>query len=84
MKDCFYMKELQKHLERADEKLAAASILFENSMFNDTISEAYYSKFHSANAILLLKDYHPQSHKGLIKEFGLQFVVTGLIEDFLW
>ncbi len=53
-------------------------------MFNDTISEAYYSKFHSANAILLLKDYHPQSHKGLIKEFGLQFVVTGLIEDFLW
>ncbi len=65
------MKEWQKHLERAEEKLQAAGILFENNMLNDTISEAYYSMFHAANAVLSLKDVHPKTHKGLISEFGL-------------
>ena len=32
-------------MERAEEKLRSASLLFENSMFADAISEAYYSMF---------------------------------------
>lgn len=76
------MKEWQKHLERAEVKLTAAIVLFENNLLNDTISEAYYSMFHAAKALLTLKDHHPKTHKGLISEFGLQFVASGSIEDF--
>lgn len=50
-------------------------------MLNDAISEAYYSMFHAASAILSLKDSYPRNHKGLISEFGLQFVASGSIED---
>jgi uncharacterized protein (UPF0332 family) len=39
------MKEWEKHLERAEEKLRSASILFENKMFADAVSEAYSSVF---------------------------------------
>ncbi|MFA0833864.1 MAG: HEPN domain-containing protein [Methanobacterium formicicum] len=73
------MKEWQKHLERAEE-LICSPVLFENEMFNDALSEAYYSLFHAANAILSFKDLHPRTHKGLIAEFGLQFVATDIIE----
>jgi uncharacterized protein (UPF0332 family) len=75
------MKEWQKHLDRAEEKLISAQILFENQMHNDTISEAYYSMYHSTKAILLLVDSNPKTHKGLVSEFGLQFVLSGSIED---
>lgn len=50
-------------------------------MLNDAISEAYYSMFHAASAILSLKDSYPRTHKGLISEFGLQFIASGSIEN---
>jgi uncharacterized protein (UPF0332 family) len=43
----------QKHLDRAEEKLISAQILFDNQMHNDTISEAYYSMYHSTKAIFM-------------------------------
>lgn len=30
----------EKHLERSEEKLSAACVLFENKMFNDALSES--------------------------------------------
>jgi|GEM_PF-4911680 len=42
------MKEWEKHLERAEEKLKSAHILFDNNMFADSVSESYYSMYHAA------------------------------------
>jgi uncharacterized protein (UPF0332 family) len=49
------MKEWERHLDRAEEKLRSASILFEHKIFADAISEAYYSMFHAAKALLALR-----------------------------
>ena len=75
------MKEWEKHLERADEKLGSANLLFENNMSTDAISEAYYAMFHAAKALLALKDVYPRTHAGVVSQFGLQFVNEGLIEE---
>lgn len=68
-------------MERAEEKLRSTSILFENNMFADAISEAYYSMFHAAKALLTLKSIYPRTHAGVVSQFGLQFVNKGLIEE---
>ena len=75
------MKEWEKHLERAEEKLSSANLLFENNMFVDAISEAYYAMFHAAKSLLALKDIYPKTHTGVVAQFGLQFVNEGLIEE---
>jgi uncharacterized protein (UPF0332 family) len=75
------MKEWEKHLERAEEKLSAANLLFENNMFADAISEAYYAMFHAAKSLLALKDIYPKTHTGVVSQFGLQFVNEGFIEE---
>jgi uncharacterized protein (UPF0332 family) len=75
------MKEWEKHLDRAEEKLRSASILFEHNMFADAISEAYYSMFHAAKALLALRGLFSKTHAGVVSQFGLQFVNEGLIED---
>ncbi len=76
------MKEWERHLERAEDKLRSANILFENDMFIDAISEAYYSMFHSAKALLTLENIYPKTHSGVVSQFGLKFVTEGLIEEF--
>ena len=76
------MKEWEKHLERAEEKLSSANLLFEHRMFADAISEAYYAMFHAAKSLLALKDIHPRTHTGVVSQFGLQFVNECLIEEF--
>lgn len=76
------MKEWKKHLERAEEKLKSAHILFENNMFADSVSESYYSMYHAAKALLALKSIYPRTHTGLVSQFGLNFVTEGIIEDF--
>jgi uncharacterized protein (UPF0332 family) len=68
-------------LERAEEKLRSANILFENNMFADAISEAYYAMFHAAKSLLALKDIYPKTHTGVVSQFGLQFVNEGFIEE---
>lgn len=68
-------------MERAEEKLRSANILFENNMFADAISEGYYAMFHAAKALLALKSVYPKTHAGVVSQFGLQFVNAGLIEE---
>jgi len=70
-------------LERAGEKLKSSNLLFENDMFADAISEAYYAMFHAAKALLALRGIFPKTHAGLVSQFGLQFVNEGLIEELL-
>ena len=68
-------------MERAEEKLGAANLLFENELFADAISEAYYAMFHAAKSLLALRDIYPRTHAGVVSQFGLQFVNEGLIEE---
>lgn len=37
--------------------------------------------FHAAKALLALKNMYPKTHKGVVSQFGLQFVTEGFIEE---
>ncbi|MEE8400776.1 MAG: HEPN domain-containing protein [Candidatus Hydrothermarchaeaceae archaeon] len=75
------MSEIEEHIGTAEEKLKAAKVLLTQGLYNDAISRGYYSMFHAAKAILLLKDINPKKHSGVISMFGLHFVNKGYIEE---
>ncbi len=76
------MDEVDLLIEKAESKLNSAKILFEKGMYDDAISRAYYCMFYAAKAILYLKEKHPRTHRGVLSHFGLEFVKTGMIEEY--
>jgi len=70
------------HIEEATHKLAAARLLLREGFCKDSVSRAYYSMYHAAKALLLTKDISPNTHRGVIQEFGLEFVKKDLIEKY--
>jgi len=70
-----------RDLALARETLGAAEYLLEGGYYNDAVSRAYYAMFYAARALLASRDIHPKGHKGLILQFGLEFVKTGFIEE---
>lgn len=77
------MEEVKLHLEKAYTKLNSARILYENKSYEDSVSRAYYSMFHAAKAVLLLKGIKPKKHKSVIQKFGLEFVNEGYVSEML-
>ena len=70
-----------RYIANAEEKLEAAEYLLQGGFYNDAASRAYYSMFYAARALLSLKGLYPKAHKGVISEFGLEFVKKGFVED---
>ena len=68
------MNEADALMANAHERLDSACILYENQKFADSVSRAYYSMFSAARALLVLKDIHPRTHRGLISQFSLEIV----------
>ncbi len=75
------MPEYIDYIGRTEEALDSAHILFAKEKFNSAISEAYYSMYYSAKALLSFKDFHPKKHKGVLALLGLEFVNKGYIEE---
>ncbi|AEA46565.1 HEPN domain-containing protein [Archaeoglobus veneficus] len=76
------MDEVYLLLEKAELKLNSAKILFENRIYDDAISRAYYCMYYAAKALLCMKDKHPRTHRGLLSQFGLEFVKKGIIDEY--
>lgn len=70
----------QKEIARAIKALRAAKTLFENRLYEDTISRAYYSVLHAAKAALGKIGVEPESHRAVRTMFSLHLVKTGKIE----
>lgn len=51
--------------------------------YEDAISRAYYSAFHSAQALLLTEGQQADTHKGVVTLFGLLFIKSGKIPKHL-
>lgn len=71
----------ERDLVLAAETLNAAEYLLKGGYHNDAVSRAYYAMFYAARALLASRDLHPKGHKGLILQFGLEFVKKGFIEE---
>jgi len=66
-------ERIEAEIDRAKEALTAAKNLFEDGLFADSISRAYYAIFHAARAVLLTKEIDTDTHSGAISMFGLHF-----------
>ena len=70
-----------RDLELAAETLNAAEYLLKGGYYNDAVSRAYHAMFYAARALLASRNLHPKGHKGLILQFGLEFIRKGFIEE---
>lgn len=73
---------IQKHIDKADKRVEASRLLFEKGFLEDSISRAY-TMYYAARAVLMLKELSPRTHRGLISQFGLEFVTKGYLEELL-
>lgn len=71
----------ERDLVLAAETLNAAEYLLKGGYYNDAVSRAYYAMFYAARALLAGRNLHPKGHKGLILQFGLEFVKRGFVEE---
>lgn len=73
-------ENIREEIERADEAIRAANLLFENGFFKDAVSKLYYSLLYCIRALLLTKGLEPKSHESALRLFGLHFVKQGSFE----
>jgi uncharacterized protein (UPF0332 family) len=73
-------ENIREEIERANEALKAANLLYENGFPKDAVSKLYYSLLYSIRALLLTKGLEPKSHEGALRLFGLHFVKPGSFE----
>ena len=77
------MKEIIFLSRKSETYLKSASLLFESEDYDSAISRIYYSMFFLTEAILLTKDLHFSSHKGVISGFSEHFIKTEIFpKDF--
>jgi uncharacterized protein (UPF0332 family) len=71
---------IREEMDRANEAMRAANLLFENGFVRDAVSKIYYSLLYSIRALLLTEGLEPKSHEGALRLFGLHFVKPGAFE----
>lgn len=71
-------ENLREELQRADESMKAADLLFENGFTRDAVAKLYYSLLYTIRAMLLTKGLEPKSHEGSLRLFGMHFVKPGI------
>ncbi len=65
-------------LERANESIKAAQLLFENKLFTPAMNRIYYSMFYAVQALLVLNEKAFSKH-GLVKGyFNKEFIKSGI------
>jgi uncharacterized protein (UPF0332 family) len=62
--------------EKAREALSDAEVLLERGSPEATINRGYYAVFQAARAALLTEEESPDTHSGIVRRFGYQFVRT--------
>lgn len=71
---------INKECNRACESLKAAKILFEEKLFRDCLSRAYFAVLHATKAALISEDIETETHAGIRRMFSLHLVKSGKIE----
>ncbi|WP_048095495.1 HEPN domain-containing protein [Geoglobus ahangari] len=75
------MSDTEKLLEKAYDALETSKILLESGKYNAAISQAYYSMYYAAKALLSVKNLNPKTHRGVVVTLGLEFVNKGYLEE---
>ena len=72
---------IDKQLESADEALDDAEYLLQDGRYKATANRTYYAMFYAAMAALMKSGGTlPRKHGGVMNQFGMRYVTTGIIE----
>ncbi len=75
------MPEWEKYIEKAEECLSSAQILFNAGKYSRSISEAYYAQYYAAKSLLSIRDIQAKKHRGVLAMLGLEFVNKDFLEE---
>lgn len=70
-------------MEKANNTLKDAKLLFDAGSYNATINRLYYACFYAVLALLLTRNLSSSKHKGVRLLFNKEFIKTGEI-DYKW
>jgi len=65
-------------LDRANESIKAAQLLFENKLFISAMNRIYYSMFYSVQALLVLNEKAFSKHGQVKGYFNKEFIKSGI------
>ena len=66
-------------IEKAENDLQSAEILFSNNFYAQSLNRSYYSIFHSVRALFAFEGLDSKRHSGVIAIFNKEFVHKKLI-----
>ncbi|WIV13448.1 HEPN domain-containing protein [Proteiniborus sp. MB09-C3] len=61
-------------LNKADENIEAAKVLFESKYYSESLNRSYYAIFHSLRALLAYNEFDSKKHSGIISYFNQYYV----------
>ncbi|MBQ8656489.1 MAG: HEPN domain-containing protein [Prevotella sp.] len=70
---------IRYRLERADEAMDEARLLFDASHYNAAVNRMYYACFYATQALLLKHHIAAATHAGVKTMLGLHFVSKGIL-----
>lgn len=71
---------IEYRLAKSFQALKDARLLTESDSWSACVNRLYYSCFYIVSALLLKHDISPTTHTGLITQFNLHFIKTGIVE----
>jgi uncharacterized protein (UPF0332 family) len=71
---------LAEEISRAENALAASTLLTEGGFLNDAVSRLYYSLLYRVRALLLTLGLEAKSHEGALRLLSLHFIKTGRLD----
>ena len=69
---------INEMISKAEERLESAEILLKSKQYADSISRSYYAVLDAARTLLVLDKVFPKSHAGVIAQFNLHYIKTGI------
>ena len=69
---------IKYRLDRANESIKAAQLLFENKLFTPAMNRIYYSMFYSVQALLVLNEKAFSKHGQVKAYFNREFIKAGI------
>lgn len=71
------IEKIKMLINRAENNLQSSRLLLDKGFNDIAVSRCYYAMFYAAEAVLLTKNLKFSSHKGVVSQFGINFVKTG-------
>ncbi len=75
------IRDLSRYrMEKSRADLAAAEILCDRGLYDQSLNRSYYAIFHSVRSLLALDQFDSRKHSGIIAYFNRNYVSSGVLD----